>query len=72
MRPPTHVTTHLMELYPPEPRRDTWLVVCSQKDFTRSYLSRSSAIIAANTHGSDIETMNELERGIYRFDKGEE
>ena len=64
---PIQVVIHLLDIYPPEPRRDTWLVVCTQKDFTRQFLNRSDAIIASNDHGNSVLIMDELERGIYRF-----
>lgn len=67
MSTPARLVTHLVDLYPPEPRRDTWLAVCSQKDFSRSFLNRSDAIIAANDHFNGVLTVDELERGVYRF-----
>lgn len=62
------VDTHCTEITPPGNGRDTWLVVCSFKDFSRSYANRLEAIIAASEHTLAVVTMSELEQGSYQFD----
>lgn len=66
---PTSVVHHLVVIDPPNERRDTWLAVCSQKDFNQSYLNNVDAHLGASQHVSDMRTLNALERGDYEFEK---
>jgi hypothetical protein len=67
VRPPPVIDTHVIDLYPPDERRDTWMIVCSFKDLSRQFLNRSDAVIAAYDHFNGLMIMEELERGTYRF-----
>lgn len=63
------VVHHLVDIDPPNIRRDTWLAVCSEGDFTQSYLYDVDAHIGAQQHIIDMRTVSALERGIYKFGK---
>lgn len=67
--PASPVVHHLVEIDPPNERRDTWVATCSQGDFNQSYLNNVDAHIASTTHVNDMRIVNALERGDYEFEK---
>lgn len=64
---PTNVIHHLVEIDPPNERRDTWLVVCSQGDFNRSFLNRVTARRESNTHINSVMLADDLANNRYRY-----